>query len=165
MLLDGFIQFLHADSMSTVGSLFEVHGIQFASLIFFSPDTGPFMRMCYQLILQAHVIAHPEGLAICKIVEEEIGLAWFQHGALMGATPIQKYLRRVDKRHLDRESAQLVHLGKGIIFLNFNCVKYTDFELFAFLPRLLGHILQPSDDGNAVASFVAVVYKSLASVF
>ena len=39
------------------------------------------------------------------------------------------------------------------------------FELVTPFPCLLGHILQPADDGHAVALTVAVVDKALASVF
>ena len=62
------------------------------------------MGMGQQLVLHTHVVAHPQHLPRLEVVEEEVGLAGFQYGALGGTAPVEERLRGIEQRHLQGEA-------------------------------------------------------------
>ena len=120
--------------------------------------------MGQQFVLQPNIIAHPKHLSCHEVIEQEVGLARFQYGALRCASPVEEHLRGVQNGHLQRKAPQRVHLGIRTLLLVTEDVFNTDAKLLSSLPRLLGHILQPSDDGHAVICSVAIIHKTLAHI-
>ena len=121
--------------------------------------------MSQQLVLHAHIVAHPQHLSRLEVIEEEVGLAGFQHGALGRPAPVEECLRRIEQRHFQGEASQRVHHCVCTLMLSAENILHAHLKLTAFaLPVFLRHILQPSNNRHAVTSPIAVVHKTLACV-
>ena len=122
--------------------------------------------MSQQFVLHSHVVAHPQCLSRLEVIQEEVSLAWLQHGTFGGSSPIEERLRRIEQWHLQRIAPERIHRSVCTLLLTIEdilnmCLKFAAM----FLPEFLRHILQPTDNRHAVACSIAVIDKALAHVF